>query len=666
MEAAGLSEARRDVLRAFCDTIVPSVPRSDDPDGFWARKATDLAIDQGVEQVIATLPPELQAGLGQLLDALGEQSFAQLSQPSREQILRNVSMADAGAAQGVAALTGMTLFLYYGAPDPQTGQNPNWKTLGYPGPSIPPVEAEKRITPLVPEGDELELDADVVVVGSGAGGGVIAGTLAQQGLRVVVLEAAGYFNESDFKQLELVAYQEMYWRGGPTPTADGNFSLQAGTTLGGGTTINWTNCLRTFPWVREQWASEFGLEGVDGPEYDAHLDAVLTRIGATDKASDLNGPQQKMKDGCERLGWDFRLVVRNVDLEKYSPEAAGYTGFGDPSGAKQSTAETFLCDACGSDSDVLVRTRAKKVLVENGRAAGVEAEYADPESGRTARVIVRAPHVVVACGALETPALLLRSQIGGPAVGDYLRLHPALAIFGQYGEDLKAWWGAPHAGLSHEFENLEDGYGFLIEGAQYTTGIGASATPWTSGEEHKELIARFKHGATFIMLLRDRGHGRVVIDPNGESVPFYSIEDPLDLKHTRIAIDKIIRLHEAAGAGQIMSLAGGLPMWRRGDNLERFIERAQRVPQRAGGQRLFSAHQMGTARMGKDPQTSVADPFGELHDVKGVWIGDGSAFPTPSGTNPMVTIMALARRTAFAIADAAGKPVSDKQTTGVA
>jgi choline dehydrogenase-like flavoprotein len=666
MEAAGLSEARRDVLRAFCDTIVPSVERAGDPDGFWARKATDLAIDQGVEQIIATLPPELQEGLGQLLDALAEQSFAALSQPSREQILRNVTMANPDAAQGVSALTGMTLFLYYGAPDPQTGQNPNWQTLGYPGPAIPPVQSDKAITPVVPEGGELELEADVVVVGSGAGGGVIAGTLAQQGLKVVVLEAAGYFNESDFKQLELVAYQEMYWRGGPTPTADGNFSLQAGTTLGGGTTINWTNCLRTPSWVREQWASEFGLEGVDGSDHDAHLDAVLNRIGANPDCSELNAPQQKMEAGCERLGWDFRQVVRNVDPQKYTPEAAGYTGFGDPSGAKNSTEKTYLRDAAENDADILVRTRAQKVLVENGRAAGVEAVYADPDSGKTARVVVRAPHVVVACGALETPALLLRSQIGGPAAGDYLHLHPALAIFGSYGEDLKAWWGAPHAGLSHEFENVEDGYGFLIEGAQYTTGIGASATPWTSGEHHKELMERFRYGATFIMLLRDHGHGRVVIDPNGEAVPFYSLEDPLDLKNTRIAIEQIIRLHEAAGADQIMSLAAQLPLWRRGDNLERFIERAQRVPQRAGGQRLFSAHQMGTARMGTDPQTSVAGPWGELHDVKGVWIGDGSAFPTPSGVNPMVSIMALARRTAFAIADAAGKPVSDKQTTGVA
>src|SRR4051812_31883703 len=135
MDAGGLTEAQRETLRAFCDTIVPSVQRAADPDGFWARKATDLAVDQGAEQILATLPPELQAGLAQLLDALAQQSFAQLSQPSREQILANVSMADAGAALGVAALTEMTLFLYYGAPDPQTGQNPNWRTFGYPGPA---------------------------------------------------------------------------------------------------------------------------------------------------------------------------------------------------------------------------------------------------------------------------------------------------------------------------------------------------------------------------------------------------------------------------------------------------------------------------------------------------------------------------------------------------
>src|SRR3954452_3780229 len=303
-----------------------------------------------------------------------------------------------------------------------------------------------------------------------------------------------------------------------------------------------------------------------------------------------------------------------------------------------------MLDAVQSDSEILVRTRAEHVLVENGRAAGVEATY-DGER----KVTVRAPQVVVACGALESPALLLRSGIGGPAVGQYLRLHPALALFGIYGEDTDAFHGAPHAGLSHEFENVEDGYGFLIEGAHYTTGLTGSAVPWTSGAEHKEMMTTVRKGASFIALTRDRGHGRVVVDANGESVPFYDVADELDQRNLRLGVEKIARLHHAAGAVQISYLADGLPMWRIGDDLDAFIERAQRKHLGAGGAKLFSAHQMGTCRMGTDPQTSVANPWGELHDTPGVFIGDGSAFPTPSGTNPMISIMALAHRTGEAM-----------------
>ena len=143
------------------------------------------------------------------------------------------------------------------------------------------------------------------IVGSGAGGGVIAGELAKAGLKVCVVEAAGYFNESDFNQLELSAYESMYWRGGPQPTADFNVTVYAGAGLGGGTVINWTNCLRTRPWVREQWATEHGLEGVDGPDYDRHLDAIFERLSVNDRCSDLNGPHQRMKEGADALGWSF-------------------------------------------------------------------------------------------------------------------------------------------------------------------------------------------------------------------------------------------------------------------------------------------------------------------------------------------------------------------------
>src|SRR3712207_2698975 len=190
----------------------------------------------------------------------------------------------------------------------------------------------------------------------------------------------------------------MYWRGGPTPTADGNVSLQAGTTLGGGTVINWTNCLRTYPWVREQWAREFGLEGLDRPDYDRHLDAVLERIGATDACSDLNGPQQRMKDAADALGWSFKTIVRNANPEKYSPESAAYLGFGDQSGAKNSGDRTWLLEAFENGGELYVRARAQRVLTENGRASGVEALHVDADGTPLGSMTVRAPTVVVACG----------------------------------------------------------------------------------------------------------------------------------------------------------------------------------------------------------------------------------------------------------------------------
>src|SRR6476469_3420778 len=281
--ATQLTEAHRTTVTAVCDTIVPSIERDPDRDGFFARRASDVGADAGLADLIDGLPQEQFEGITQLLEALAEQGFERASQLSREQILRNIALLGPEAAGGVGALVGGTLFLTYTIPDPASGKNPAWQTFGYPGPIGVPSAAPKQIEPLIPDGDELDLDADVVIVGSGAGGGVIAGTLAGRGLKVVVLEMGGYYDESDFNMLELWAYQNLYYRGGPVPTVDGNISLQAGSNLGGGTTINWTNCLRTTTWVREQWAREFGLEGVDGAEYDRHLDAVLERIGANDE-----------------------------------------------------------------------------------------------------------------------------------------------------------------------------------------------------------------------------------------------------------------------------------------------------------------------------------------------------------------------------------------------
>ncbi len=657
------SELQQATLRALCDTVVPSIERAEDPDGFWARSATEVGADQALAMAIEQMPPEQAAGVGQLLDALSQQGFAGMSQLSREQVLTNVSLASREAAVGIGGLAALILFFAYGAPDPATGRNPFWGVFGYPGPVSAPRDVPKPIATLAPSDGET-LEADVVVVGSGAGGGVIAGKLASAGLDVVVLEMGGYYNESDYNQLELWGFQNLYWRGGPQPTADMNISLQAGSCLGGGTEVNWTNSLRTTDWVRREWA-EHGLSDVAGEAYDRHLDEVMTRIGVNDRCSERNGPHEAMARAAERLGWSFATIKRNWDESLHDPAVAGYMGFGDASGAKQSTQRTYLRDAAEHGARFLVGCFAGRVVLEDGRGAGVEASFTDPRSGAVAKVRVRAPHTVVACGSLESPALLLRSGIGGPAVGSYLRLHPCSATMGDYGEDLRSWWGAPQSALVNEFANVKDGHGFLIEGVHYTTGLGASAIPWTGGAAHKTTLSDFAGVGTWVGLVRDHGHGRVEIDANGMAVPYYEVTDPLDVSMTELALEQQIRGHVAAGARRVFVLAAGLPAWRTGDDLEAFIARARRIPPRLGGLRMFSAHQMGTCRMGSDPQSSVADPRGELHDVPGVWIGDGSAFPTASGTNPMISIMALASRTAEHIAETAERSTTTTSTTEV-
>jgi choline dehydrogenase-like flavoprotein len=575
-----------------------------------------------------------------------------IGEEAREQILHGFMDASPEALAGLSAMRALTMLLFYAVPDPATGRNPNWEAIGYPGPrAVPPspAQAPKTIAVTRPAEADLVLAADVVVVGSGSGGGVVAGTLAQAGKDVVVLEAGGYYNEADFNQLELWAYEHLYHGGALHPTHDGQIVIMAGQNLGGGTTVNWTNCLRTRPWVREEWAPEHGLDGLDGPEFDRHLDAVFERISANDRCSDWNGPHQRLKEACERTGIDFATIVRNTDPETYSPDNAGFLGYGDQSGSKQGTLKTYLQDAADAGARFVVNCRVDRVLVEGGRAAGVEGTYADSD-GRRARVVVRAPQVVLAAGSLETPAILLRSGIGGPAVGDHLRLHPGTGVVGIYDEPQRAWWGAPQTGLSHEFERIEADYGFLIECGHASTGSTGSAVPWESGEQHKELMSQGRFASAFVFLIRDRGHGRVSIDVDGNAEHTYPFDDEQDQRIFRRGFAELAKLHEAAGAQEIYTLHRRLHRWRRGEDLAAFVAEVQAAPLSPYEHATFSAHQMGSARMGTDPQTSVAGPFGELHDVKGAWIGDASAFPSATGTNPMGTIMALAHRTAEAIA----------------
>jgi len=640
-----LTAVQREVLRALVDTAVPALPVEPDPTGFWSTPGSATGAHELLEQFLATVLPEADfLGIQQLLDGMATLGFQHQERAAREAILGSASALAPEAAVAIQTLRGGACLFANAIPDAQ-GKNPFWAQYGYPGPQQAPPTDEPHITPYIPSDGEV-LETDIVVIGSGAGGGTIAGVASSAGKDVVVLEIGGASSERDYQQLEVVAGAALMYKGGIALTADSNVGLLAGATLGGGTTINWQNCVAPSAAVRQEWEREHGLTDVEGPEFDRHLEAVLARMGANQDCSNLNGPHQRMVEGAKALGWSCHTATLNVDPAKHRPEMAGYTQFGDVTGAKRGTLTTYLRDAYDAGARILCHTKALRVLHENGRATGVEATYTDPQTLETRTVTVHAKDVVVAAGALETPAVLLRSGIGGPAVGQHLRLHPSSGMFGVYEDDQQAWWGPPQAAVMDEYRDLGDGYGLLVEGSQYYPGVFAFQLALTNGKKHKELMSRFANMCDLLFITRDHGGGSVTLDEHGEAVHTYSLDDPRDQEQVRKGLRVLAELHLAAGAQELWLNTPTAPGFRRGEDLEAWLTSLYEKPFGAGGIAMGSAHQMGSARMGTDPATSVADATGELHDTKGVWIGDTSAFPTPSGANPMLTCMALAHRTA--------------------
>lgn len=652
-----LSEVQRRTLEAVCDTVVPAVEANGETDpmrAYLARAAADLGVpDQILGLMAQAMPPDQVQGFADLLDGLAQHDFANLPLAARIQILHDVAASSHEARLGMLALRNMTLLFFYGLVD-DGGLNPNWEAVGYPGPlSAAPSaqEAPKTINTLQTEGEEQTLTADVCVVGSGAGGAVIAAELQRAGNSVLILEMGAYRNEADFKQLELPGLLELYLGGALIGSEDGSISIFAGSTLGGGTVVNYMNCLRTPERIRREWA-DHGIDGIDQPAYDEHIDAVMTRINATDEATTQNRQHKKLIKALDALGFEHRPIVRNVDPSCEDPRACGYCSVGCQRGCKQSTLKTYLQDASDAGAKAIVGCHADRILVADGRARGVQATALHSD-GTSTRLTVEAPTVVVACGAIESPALLLRSGIGGPAVGRHLRLHPAAIVNGIYDEPIEAWIGQIQSEVSDHFARCEGDHGFLIESVGATPGIHATGIPWRDGEHHKRELARmFAHHAPFLSVARDHGEGEVVLDPHGQPVVRWSLSDELDRRLFVRANLELARLHHAVGAPEIRTLHAEELVWRRdsGEPFEQFLSRIERARYGPADITIFTAHQMGSCRMGRDPSDSVADGRGQLHDTRGVWVGDASAFPSAPGVNPMVSIMSLAHRTAQHIA----------------
>jgi choline dehydrogenase-like flavoprotein len=631
---------RTRVLAAVADTFVASFEADgDDETAVFLRRS---ASDAGVPALLAGV---IDGDLDSLLSELGEAGFVAASDAERRRLIRGVGARGGGSRQRLRVLKGAVMGAYYGAADEQ-GRNPVWPALGYPGPiSVPPTpeQAPKtiRVEPLA--GDAVTFRSDAVVVGSGAGGSVVAAELQAAGLDVVIVEQGGYRNESDFRQLEGVAAAEMYLRGGLFWSESGSIGILAGATLGGGTVINSMVCLRPPGAIRRDWAAR-GLDGLDGASFDADLDAVAARLNVNTERTIPNRTNQLMAEALDARGLPWETLPRNV-TDDDDPAFCGYCNAGCQQGCKRSTLQTYLQDASDHGARVVVDCAVERVLVEDGRAAGVVARAAG-DRGQDVAVTVSAPVVVVAAGGVETPAILLRSGIGGPAVGKHLRLHPAYFVGGVYDEDVQPWRGQFQALACLAFADPADGSGFLIESVNVSLPFWAGALPFTNARAHKERMLRLRNVASWHGLTHDHGSGDVVLDHDGEALVRWGLDDPVDRRTAAQIHVELARMHLARGAREIMTFHWDDLTWREGDDRDAWLARLGQGPHDGTA---YSAHQMGSCRMGADASTTVADGRGELHDAPGVWIGDAAGLPTAPGVNPMLTIMALARRTARAI-----------------
>jgi choline dehydrogenase-like flavoprotein len=601
-----MSARQQRALEAICDTFVPV------EDGL--PSATQLGVPAALldaveanprmaerREVAALLTAWDGAALGAFAGA-GFHHFGSLAQAEREQVM--LSWSDSRLAKRRAAFQALRkaiLVLAYTLPGPE-GANPRWAAVGYPGPlgppATPPPPAVKATTP----GGETTIDCDVCVVGSGAGGGTAAAVLAAAGLDVVVLEAGEHLEEADFDGSEATAFRRMYAGNAAAATQDQSVGLLAGVCLGGGTVVNYSTSFRTPDDVRAEWG-RMGAAAFATPAFDESLDAVWQRLEVN---VDHNRPSSRdtvMRRGLDALGWHVEAMPRNV-VGCDQGVVCGSCGLGCRLGAKRSTVRTWLADAQAAGARILMRTRAERAVVRDGAARGVEARTHDGHP-----VKVRARAIVVACGALQTPALLRRSGLSNEYLGRHLRLHPVTAVFGVFDEELRPWEGTMQALYSDELRDLHDGYGVKFETAPVHPGLAAGFLPWTSATQSLELMRQLPHVAGIGILVRDRDGGEVHVGRDGEPVARYRVS-PFDLAHVRRGFTGAARILEAAGARRIMSAHTGGLEYRPGESggVGQFLHEADAWGWGAGRCVFFSFHIMGTARMGGVPDRAGREP----------------------------------------------------------
>jgi choline dehydrogenase-like flavoprotein len=497
---------------------------------------------------------------------------------------------------------------------------------------------------------DLVLGADVCIIGTGAGGAFAAATLAESGLSVLMIEEGGYYTHADFTMREKDTVPRLYQEGAARATADGGIAILQGRAVGGTTVVNWTTSFRTPEDVVALWKTKHGVAGFTYADLVPHYDVIEKRLSiAQVSVGSMNPNNRVLYDGCKKLGWQVETLKRNV----YACLQTGFCHLGCPVNAKRSMLVTMIPDAIDAGARLVFRARADRLEVEGGEIKRLRGTLLEEDGKKpTGRSFtVKAKRFIVSGGAINSPALLLRSGIdSGGLVGARTFLHPTVASCAIYEEKIDPFHGAPQSVASHHFAHRGAEVGFFLEAVPWYPGLAATAKPGF-GRAHEELMLRPAFQALHIAIGIDGFHddvpgGRVTLRPSGAPLIEYPIVPKL-WSAFRFAQKRLAEAQFASGAKKVMTVHE-IPVVMTGKVDEAAIDAAR---WEIGSAPVFTAHQMGGCAMGDDPKTSVVRSEDlRHHTIKNLHVVDGSVFPTSLGVNPQESIYGLARLMATRIA----------------
>ncbi|MEH6499988.1 MAG: GMC family oxidoreductase [Pseudoalteromonas distincta] len=500
---------------------------------------------------------------------------------------------------------------------------------------------------------DRSFDADVIIIGTGAGGGTSAEILANAGLKVLLVEEGSLKTSSDFKNDEAKAYAELYQEGLARATQDGGIGILQGRTVGGTTTVNWTSSFRTPDPTLAHWAQVHGVKGLDSASMAPWFASMEERLGIAPWAVPANANNEVISTGCEALGWHWKVIPRNVR----GCWNLGYCGTGCPTNAKQSMLVTTLPAALEKGAILIHRLKAEQLVIEGDQITEVLCRGMNEQMTRAdgRSVKLRARHVILAGGAINSPALLMRSKAPDPhgRLGKRTFLHPVNFSLAHYDRTINGFYGAPQSVYSDHFQwnNGTTGpIGFKLEVPPMQPSITA-ALLGGHGQEHFQRMQKLAQSNILIALMRDgfderSQGGQVMLRDDGNPVLDYPLDDYIwdGARRAWLAMGEI---QFAAGATAVMPTHSH---GRLSSNWQDYQEQVNNLRYAIYDVRLASAHVMGGCAMGEDPTQAVTNSQGQHHQLENLSIFDGSLFPTSIGANPQLSIYGLVSRLASDLA----------------